>query len=126
MRISDAQFSVRSNAIVARLTGEIDLSNADAIGDAILVEVPNQSAALVLDLSAVDYIDSAGIRLVFQLRTKLRARGQGLALVVAPTSPAGDALRLAGVAGSVETVESLEQALDGVAESESADVGSAD
>ncbi len=126
MRISDAQFSVRGTAMIARLTGEIDLSNAEAIGDAIVLEVPNRAAALVLDLSDVDYIDSAGIRLVFQLRTKLRARGQDLLLVVAPSSAAGDALRLAGVAASIDTVESVDQALDRLPEPECADGASAD
>jgi anti-anti-sigma factor len=112
VKISDAQFSARGDSVVARLTGEIDLSNAEAIGEAIALEMPNKSLSLILDLTEVDYIDSAGIRLIFQLRAKLRARSQTLVLVVAPTSAANDALRLSGVAGSVETVDSLDQALD--------------
>jgi stage II sporulation protein AA (anti-sigma F factor antagonist) len=111
VKISDAEFSAHGDAVVARLTGEIDLSNAEALGDAIALEMPNKSSSLILDLTEVDYIDSAGIRLIFQLRAKLRARSQTLVVVITPTSPANDALRLAGVAASIETVESLSEAL---------------
>ncbi len=111
MRLSDVQFSRHGRAVVAHLTGEIDLSNADDIGGAIVLEMPHESAALVLDLSAVDYVDSAGIRLIYQLRQKLRARGQTLRIVIPSDSPTNDALRLAGIADSIHTLETVEDAL---------------
>jgi anti-sigma B factor antagonist len=114
LRLSDVQFSRHGHVVVAHLAGEIDLSNADDIGGAIVLEVPHESAALVLDLSAVDYVDSAGIRLIYQLRQKLRARGQALRIVIPADSPTNDALRLAGVADSIHTLETVDDALRGV------------
>ena len=73
MRISDVHFSEHGSALVARVTGEIDLSNADDIGAVIALQMPNQARMLVLDLTAIEYLDSAGMRLIFRLQEKLRA-----------------------------------------------------
>lgn len=111
MRLADVQISEDQRSVVARLTGEIDLSNSSGIGDAIARATPNSALALVMDLSDVDYLDSAAIQLIYQLREKLRSRGQALRLVVPAASPANDALRLAGVRQHIDTVETLDQAL---------------
>ncbi|HEY1713256.1 MAG TPA: STAS domain-containing protein [Solirubrobacteraceae bacterium] len=111
MKLADVQFSDHERVVVARLTGEVDLSNAESIEAAISEAMPNQALALILDVSALGYLDSAGIHLIYKLREKLRARGQALRLVIPPNSPANDALRLAGVSRNVETAESLQAAM---------------
>lgn len=97
--------------MVARLTGELDLSNAEDVGRALADAVPNHALALVVDLSQVEYLDSAGIQLIYRLRESLRARGQTLHLVIPTASAANDALRLAGVERHVETIQSVDEAL---------------
>lgn len=111
MKLADIQFSDRERVVTARLTGEIDLSNADSIENAIAEATPNHALALILDVSALDYLDSAGIHLIYKLREKLRARGQTLRLVIPADSPANDALRLAGVSRNIETAESVDAAI---------------
>jgi anti-anti-sigma factor len=107
VKLADVQFSDHERVVVARLSGEIDLSNADSIERAIAEATPNHVLALILDVSALDYLDSAGIHLIYKLREKLRARGQTLRLVIPPESPANDALRLAGVSRNIDTAETL-------------------
>jgi anti-sigma B factor antagonist len=111
MKLADIQFSDRERVVIARLTGEIDLSNADSVEGAIAEVTPNHALALILDVSALDYLDSAGIHLIYKLREKLQARGQMLRLVIPADSPAKDALRLAGVSRNVDTAESVEAAM---------------
>ena len=113
MRISDVHFCDRSGALIARVTGEIDLSNADDIGAAIALEMPNRGRVLVLDLTEVEYLDSAGMGLIFRLQERLRARSQTLRLVIPATSAVQDALRLAGVSGTVEILGTVDEALRG-------------
>lgn len=112
MNVSDLQISSDDRIVVARLSGEIDLSNADSLGEVITLAIPNAAVALVLDLSHVDYFDSAGIRLIYQLREQLRARGQRLVIVIPGTSPAHDALALAGIGRNLESRERLEDAFN--------------
>jgi anti-sigma B factor antagonist len=111
VKLADVQFSDHQRVVVARLTGEVDLSNAGSIEKAIAEATPNHALGLILDVSALDYLDSAGIHLVYKLREKLRARSQILWLVIPPDSPANDALRLAGVSRNIDTAESLETAM---------------
>lgn len=111
MKLADLQFSDRGRVVIAQVIGEVDLSNADMVEAAIVEATPNHALALILDVTGLGYLDSAGIHLVYKLREKLRARGQALRLVIPAESPANDALRLAGVPRNVETAETLEAAL---------------
>jgi anti-sigma B factor antagonist len=111
VKLADVQFSDHERVVVARLTGEIDLSNAQSVESAIVEATPNHALALILDVSALDYLDSAGIHLIYKLREKLRARGQALRLVIPADSAANDALRLAGVSRNIDTAETLETAV---------------
>jgi anti-sigma B factor antagonist len=111
MRLADLQLTNDGRVVLARLTGELDLSNTANIGGALTESVPNTALALILDLSDVQYLDSAGIHLIYELREKLRARGQTLHLVIPSDSPANDALRLAGISGHIATAQTVEAAL---------------
>jgi anti-anti-sigma factor len=111
MRLADIQVSDEDRVVIARLTGELDLSNTRNIGGALGEAIPNSALALVVDLSGVDYLDSAGIHLIYELRERLRTRGQALRLVIPADSPSRDTLRLAGVSGQVATSHSVESAL---------------
>jgi anti-anti-sigma factor len=109
--LGDVQFELQDSILVARLTGEVDLSNARGIEDAIAVATPNHAATVIADLSQLGYLDSAGIQLLYRLREQLHMRGQDLRLVLPAASPAADALRLAGVIGQLRTWDTLEEAL---------------
>jgi len=49
---------------VARITGDIDLSNVEEWTATLEAAVPNHALGLVVDLSGVTYLDSTGIRLL--------------------------------------------------------------
>jgi anti-anti-sigma factor len=55
---------------VVRLTGEIDISNAEPLGDALEAIVGPDARRLVVDLDGLDFMDSAGIAML--LRTAAR------------------------------------------------------
>jgi anti-anti-sigma factor len=72
---------------VAAVDGEIDASNIADVAAALRNLVTNRSSELVVDLTPTDYLDSAGINLMFALGDELRARQLTLRLVIAPGSP---------------------------------------
>lgn len=47
------------------MAGEMDMDNAAAVEHQILDAISNQLTAVTLDLSGLDYIDSAGLRVLF-------------------------------------------------------------
>jgi anti-sigma B factor antagonist len=78
-----AQLQVESfgDVVLARLKGEVDLSNASLVRERVLGSVPNTASGLVLDLTETYHLDSSGVRLVFELADRLGNRGQKLELV---------------------------------------------
>lgn len=73
------------------------MSSARDLSSAVATAATNDVIGVVLDLTDVDYLDSAGIHLIFRLREALQARGQELRLVIPDLSPVNDVLRLAGI-----------------------------
>jgi anti-anti-sigma factor len=67
---------------VVHLRGEIDLSNSDAVRADLLDAVRQDCQGMILDLRETSYLDSSGVRLLFELAERLHARRQRLVLVV--------------------------------------------
>ena len=113
-RLAELEVDERDGVHVARLDGELDLSNVIDVGDALAAAVAEDAIGLVVDLSAVRHIDSSGVRMLFELRRRLGQRRQELALAVPLEARIRDVLDLAAVGASVplfaevaEAVESL-------------------
>lgn len=71
---------------LVRLSGEIDLANADTIAEQVLADT-TAARAVLLDLSAVGFLDSAGVRLLDRLVGVYQDRGSAVRLLVAPRGP---------------------------------------
>jgi len=82
MKIADLEVSRRNGVIIARVVGEVDMSNADDLRAALAAAIPNDAVAMVLDLTGVEYLDSAGIRMMYQLTEDVQARRQRLQAVI--------------------------------------------
>jgi anti-anti-sigma factor len=82
MTLARVTVEPRGPATVARVHGEIDMSNADGLRLEILEGVAHDGAGLVLDLTETTYLDSSGVRLLFDIAERLQSRRQRLALVV--------------------------------------------
>jgi anti-sigma B factor antagonist len=82
---------------VARLDGDIDISNAQDLGDALAAAVPTRALGLVVDLTELDYLDSAGVHLLLELSGRLRTRRQELRAVAPAEAPLRMVLDIAAV-----------------------------
>jgi anti-anti-sigma factor len=99
------------DVVVARLTGEVDLSNAWVVGDDLTAAVPNHALGLVLDLGSTSYLDSSGVSLVFDLADRLRKRQQQLRLVVPGGAPLRRVLGIVDPGGALPVVETVDAAV---------------
>jgi anti-anti-sigma factor len=109
---ADLRFERRGANVYAHVRGDIDMSNARDLRDELSTRTPNDALGLILDLTEVEYLDSAGIHFVHHLRENLRAGGQQLVLVIPADSPIKATLRLAGLDWSGHTVDTPELAAD--------------
>ncbi|HWM61890.1 MAG TPA: STAS domain-containing protein [Rhizomicrobium sp.] len=67
-------------AIVAAAAGRIDLSNADSFKDALSASLVRAKTALILDLSGVEYISSAGLRALMIVFKTAKAENKGFGI----------------------------------------------
>jgi anti-anti-sigma factor len=100
------------DVVVARLSGEVDLSNAAEVGDELASGVPNSALGLVLDLTATTYLDSSGVHLVFDLAERLRTRQQQLRIVVPAGAPIRRVLRIVELDDTVPVIASVDEAVE--------------
>ena len=92
---------VREDAVRIVVGGEIDLANASAVERQIVDAISNQLTDVTLDLTALAYIDSAGLRVLFTLGTRLETLQIALELVVPTESPIRKMIELSGVAAAI-------------------------
>jgi anti-anti-sigma factor len=102
------------DVVVARLSGEVDLSNATEVGDELSTGVPNTALGLVLDLTATTYLDSSGVHLIFDLAERLRTRQQQLRIVVPAGAPVRRVLRIVELGDTVPVLASVEEAVEAI------------
>jgi anti-sigma B factor antagonist len=115
MALADLNVETIGQIVVARLDGEIDMSNAAEIRDAVSRRVSNEALGVVVDITDVGYLDSAAIQVIFELRERLRTRGQQIRLVVAPGSPIAETLRVGDVPAAIGSDDTLDAALRAMA-----------
>jgi anti-sigma B factor antagonist len=89
MPLGDLKLESIAGLPVARLSGEIDRSNAAELGDRMATAIGDRGGGLVVDLSELAFLDSTGIRMLFELAAELKRRQQTLRVVV----PDGSHLR---------------------------------
>jgi anti-sigma B factor antagonist len=110
MDLPDIRFELVEGTRIARVAGEVDTSNAWSVSRTIREVMSNEDRRLVLDLSGVSYLDSAGVRMLFELRRILHQHGQELVLVVPEGAPIRRTLDVSAVLGTIPVVESPDAA----------------
>jgi anti-anti-sigma factor len=99
--------------------GEIDTSNARDLAVRLRGALTNRNHALVVDLAATTYIDSAGINELFALDAELRQRRQQLHLVVVPASLIARVVGITGMERAIATHATRDAALEAASSSAS-------
>jgi anti-anti-sigma factor len=114
--LADVKVELSGDIPVARVRGEVDLSNAEGILEQCLEgAIRNPGPGLVLDLSDVTYIDSSGIRVLFELVERLEALGKLVRAVVPEESSIRRVLELANAPRTIGVATTRDGALAALA-----------
>jgi anti-anti-sigma factor len=101
---------------VAHISGEVDIANASTLESEISDTVANTALGLVVDLTDTEYFDSAGIRMLFELRKRLNGRRQSLRVVVPRESVIITALLVTEVDQIIAIDETVDDSLSAISE----------
>jgi anti-anti-sigma factor len=98
------------SALVVHLSGDIDLSNVAALRTR-LFGVMDDVDALIVNLSDTGYVDSTGVRLLFELAERFSRTGQPVRAVVPADALVRRVINLTKLDRVVELHETVEDAL---------------
>jgi len=84
-----------------KVTGEVDLANAETIEQEILQGIRDGLSAVTLDLTGLRYIDSAGLWILFRLGTSLTTAKIAGEVVVPVDGPIRRMVDIAGVSAAI-------------------------
>jgi anti-anti-sigma factor len=100
--VAPAPFAAASAEVVAldglrmvRLLGEVDASSVPSLRAGI-APLLDAEGPLTIDVAGVSYIDSAGMRLLWEVSAALERRGERLGLIAPPGSRVRRALEMSG------------------------------
>ena len=110
-RLAQLDLDEQSGITIATVDGEIDLSNAAELEVAISHAVGNEALGLVVDLVRINYLDSSGVTLLFNLARRLSRRQQKFVVVVPGEAHVREILSLSGAAEALALHESLSEAM---------------
>lgn len=101
-----------SGRVVARLGGEIDLENVDRVSGQLISAVPNTARGVVVDLSDVTYLDSAGIQMLFDLVRRMNTARQEIAIAVPDGSPLATLLKITHMHEACPVAPTVEECVE--------------
>lgn len=94
------------------LAGECDLNTGRQLRDVLTSEVSRGAQRLIVDLSALTFMDSTGMQVLLSTRSVLAVRG-GTLVLVAPQPVVARILELTGANQIIPVYDSLEDAQTG-------------
>jgi anti-anti-sigma factor len=101
----------RGEATIVKLAGEVDMANADDVRESLL-SVCGDEPNLVVDLESLRYLDSAGVRMLFDLSERLTGQDRRLSLAIASDAPVRRVLSVTRLDTLVAVHDSVEAALE--------------
>jgi anti-anti-sigma factor len=114
--VASFAFEQHGEIVVVELHGEVALSNAAQVGANICQSVSNKALGIVLDLSRITFLDSSGVRMLFDLARWLERRQQRLHLVVPDGAIVASMLDLVQITTAAERFGTREAAVAGLGE----------
>ncbi len=111
MEISEGK---KSGVVILSVKGRLDASNAATLEQQLLALIDAGEQRLVLDGAGLDYISSAGLRVLLVAAKRLRSGGGGIALA-ALRDPVKEVLDIAGFSSIFKLYRTADEAVAAVA-----------
>jgi anti-sigma B factor antagonist len=110
MEISESK---RHGVVIVRLTGRLDASNAGALEQTLLGHIAGGNTRLVVDCEPLEYISSAGLRVLLVAAKRLKS-GAGAIALAALKEPIKEVFDIAGFSSIFHVYATLDEAVAGL------------
>ncbi|MBO3747253.1 STAS domain-containing protein [Streptosporangiaceae bacterium NEAU-GS5] len=99
-----------SGAVVVAVEGELDLFTAPFLRDEVRDAIKQDGSTLVLDLTALSFMDSSGLSVLIEAWRLATSEGGGVALA-APQAPVARILRTTGLDRRIKVYPDVDAAI---------------
>ncbi|WP_320044908.1 STAS domain-containing protein [uncultured Desulfobacter sp.] len=109
----DINIDERPDALVVSVAGKIDASNSPKVEKEIATYTASVQKVVILDLWGVEYMSSAGLRVVLVFAKNLKAKGQDL-IISGLQGHVKDVFELSGLYSIFKIFQTVEDALNSI------------
>lgn len=113
--LTQVEIEQRDEVVVARLTGELDISVAESTGRKIAEAVPSSARGLVVDMSELEFMDSSGVSMLFGLARQVGSHRQQLVVVAPAGRPVTRVLQIVEFDRAAPVREDVDAAVTAIA-----------
>ncbi len=106
----DLQQETRGGIVIIRLQGRLDAITSPPAFDALTKSIEEGNRQLLLNFSGVDYLSSAGMRILMALHKRLKT-AQGKLIISAVNPPVMDILKMSGFNQLLQIATTDEEAI---------------
>ncbi len=92
----DTSVDWQDDVIVVAIRHEIDISNADELDARLREPLREVARGVIVDFTNARFVDSSGLRVLFEFAATLRREGRPLAFVIPAANPLRRLLELSG------------------------------
>ncbi len=101
----------QGDVVVARLSGELDISVAETTGRRIAESVPSSALGVVVDMSGLEFMDSSGVSMLFALARQVGSHRQELRVVAPRGRPVARVLEIVEFERAARVHQDLDSAV---------------
>lgn len=106
----DVKFDRRDGVLFVSVSGRLEAANAVAFEETVRTEIEDGDRAVIMDFATLEYLGSAGLRVIFMTASALHKRGARFALC-SPPKPVAKVIHLSGMEQMVPVHPSRADAL---------------
>ncbi|WP_228709174.1 STAS domain-containing protein [Amycolatopsis keratiniphila] len=103
---------VVSGSIVVAVTGEVDTEAAPTLRAAVIAAIDGTAGTCVLDLTTVDFLDSAGLATLITTDDYAKEQGKSLRVAVDSNSPVIRPIEITGLDIVLRLYHTVDEALE--------------
>jgi anti-anti-sigma factor len=108
---ANVELDHRDSVGIARMNGDVDITQASVLREQLLGAVRNDDLGLVVDLTNARYVDSVGVSLLFELAERLTGRQMRFAVVIPPDGLIERVLTIVDLESVAEVYRELDAAV---------------
>ncbi|HEX6653246.1 MAG TPA: STAS domain-containing protein [Thermoleophilaceae bacterium] len=113
--LTQVEIEQKDDVVVARLTGELDISVAESTGRKIAEAVPSSARGVVVDMSGLEFMDSSGVSMLFGLARQVGSHRQQLVVVAPEGRPVSRVLQIVEFDRAAPVREDVDSAVTAIA-----------